>query len=37
VEWLEKSRASGTSGFWIRDNPVFDNLRHDEKFQELIR
>ena len=37
LDWLEKSRASGMSSNWIRDNPVFDNLRDDERFQALLR
>jgi serine/threonine-protein kinase len=37
LDWLEESRERGMSTSWIRDNPVFDSLRGQARFQQLIQ
>jgi len=37
LDSLEESRARGMSATWIRDNPVFDKLRGEARFDVLIR
>ncbi|MFZ3212697.1 MAG: tetratricopeptide repeat protein [Terriglobales bacterium] len=35
--WLEKAVSAGLSTSEIRNNPMFDNLRDQQRFQQLLR
>jgi serine/threonine-protein kinase len=37
LDWLERSVENGMQASWIRDNPVFDRLRGEARFEQLIR
>lgn len=37
LEWLRKALRAGFSANTIREAPAFDSLRHDPRFQELLR
>ncbi len=36
LEWLKRAVAAGTSAAEVRDNPMFDALRQDPRFQRLL-
>ena len=37
LEWLNRAMAAGTSVTTVRDNPAFDLLRQDPRFQRLLQ
>lgn len=37
LEWLQKALAAGTSVTSVRDHPIFDFLRQDPRFQQLLQ
>jgi adenylate cyclase len=38
MEWLEQGIAERSAGMvWIKQDPRFDPLRHDARFQDIVR
>jgi thioredoxin-like negative regulator of GroEL len=37
LDWLKRAVAAGTSATTVRDNPMFDSLHQDPRFQQLLQ
>ncbi len=37
LDWLKRAVAAGTSAATVRDHPIFDSLRQDPRFQQLLQ
>ncbi|MBI3485299.1 MAG: hypothetical protein HY012_09140, partial [Acidobacteria bacterium] len=37
LDWLKRAVAAGTSAATVRDNPMFDSLRQDPRYQQLVQ
>ena len=37
LDWLQRAVAAGTSVVTVRDTPMFDSLRQDPNFQQLLQ
>ncbi len=37
LTWLERGLAAGAIGVFYKDEPVWDTIRSDERFADLLR
>ena len=37
LSWLERGLAAGALGVFIKDDPLWDTIRSDARFGELLR